>query len=314
MDHLSLISGVVPWVIGILGFASFAVVLARWPRRAWWNVPITFIAAIALLVGISYWWQLPSKLHGTWPRSFFAWSACPLVAGVAAVVTWRRGRLAHRVVSIVAVVMLTAFAADRVNIYYGALPTVGDALGAPVPGEVARSIPMLHATTPGPLPATGMVFPLHIPGVVSHFHARSEYVWLPPIWFSHPRPRLPALELVSGSPSFSGDWLRGGQAVATLDAYAKEHDGWGPIVVVADQNGSFTGDTECVDGPRGRDRRLGECARAGGESRRVELDEPVGRGVGQQLLRDLERDGDVVVENRCAHAARADVEHENLHR
>src|SRR5436305_1264600 len=79
----------------------------------------------------------------------------------------------------------------------------------------------------------------------SHFHARPAFVWLPPIWFSHPHPRLPALELVAGAPSFPGDWLRGAGALDTLNSYARTHHGWGPIAVVADQNGSFLGDTEC---------------------------------------------------------------------
>jgi Putative esterase len=252
MDRLSLVSGPLPWVLGTAGFVLLALVCTRWPRRIWWTVPITFAAALALLIGISYWWQLPQKLHGTWPRSFFVWSAFPILAIVAGCVAWARGRGYHRVASVLAVVLLTAFAADRVNIYYGALPTVGDALGAPLPGQVAPRVSLRHEAVQRALPATGVVFPLRIMGTVSHFRARSDYVWLPPVWFSHPRPALPALELIGGSPSFSADWLRGGGAIGTLDAYAKTHDGWGPIVVVADQNGSFTGDTECVNGPRGQ--------------------------------------------------------------
>ena len=47
------------------------------------------------------------------------------------------------------------------------------------------------------------------------------------------------------------------------------------------------------------------------EGGRVELDQPVGRRVGQQLARDFERNAHVVVQHRRAHAARADVEDEN---
>ena len=36
------------------------------------------------------------------------------------------------------------------------------------------------------------------------------------------------------------------------DAYAAAHQGWAPILVFADPNGSDVGDTECVDSPQGR--------------------------------------------------------------
>ncbi|HEY5013245.1 MAG TPA: alpha/beta hydrolase-fold protein [Acidimicrobiia bacterium] len=252
MYQVSLISGVLPWVIGTIAFASFAVVLARWPRRLWWSIPVAFVVAVGLLIAISWSVQLPRKLHGTWPRSFFAWSAAPIVAVVATILAWRDSRIGHRVAGVLAIAFLIVFAADRVDVYYGALPTVGAALRVPLPGELATAVPFRPTTTQTRAPATGVVFSLRIPGTVSHFRARPAYVWLPPVWFSRPRPRLPALELVAGSPSFPGDWLYGGQAVRTLDAYAKTHHGRGPIVVVADQNGSFLGDTECVDGPRGR--------------------------------------------------------------
>jgi hypothetical protein len=252
VDRLSLVSGVLPWAIATVGFAAFVFVLIKWPRRVWWSVPIVFVAVVALLFGISSWLRLPEKLHGTWPPSFFAWSAFPVVAVVAGVVTWPRGRLGHRAVSVLAVVLLTAFAADRVDMYYGALPTIGDALAATLPGEVAQPFVLQHlAVTRTRVPTTGVVFPLRIPPTVSHFAARSAYVWLPPIWFTNPRPHLPALELVGGAPSFGPSWLYGGGAIRTLDAYAAVHQGRGPVVVFADQNGSFLGDTECVDGPRG---------------------------------------------------------------
>jgi hypothetical protein len=252
MYQLSLVSGWLPPLITTTGFLALAWVLLHWPRRVWWSLPIVFAGAVAVLVGVSFWWQLPQKLHGTWPRSFFMWAAFPVVAVVAAVVTWRRGRLGHHLVSMVAVILLTACAADRVDIYYGAFPTIGDALGAPLPGELAQPFSMHQLVTRTGLPQTGVVFPLRIAGTVSHFAARSAYVWLPPIWFAHPRPRLPALELVGGSPSFGATWFYGGEGVRTLDAYANTHQGRGPIVVVADQNGSILGDTECVDGPQGR--------------------------------------------------------------
>jgi S-formylglutathione hydrolase FrmB len=74
---------------------------------------------------------------------------------------------------------------------------------------------------------------------------------VPPIWFRSPHPRLPVLELLHGSPGSPADWTRGGYADLTADAYARAHDGFAPVIVMPDVNGSWYGDTECVDGRRG---------------------------------------------------------------
>lgn len=252
LSRLSLVSGLAPWLLGAGGFAALTVVLTRWPRRRWWAAPVAFVASVALLVGVSSSWQLPRRLHGTWPRTFFVWCALPLVALVATAVSWRHARIRHHVAGFLAIVLLAGFAADRVDAFYGAVPTVGDLLGVPLPGEISGPLRLASAGTGPTLPATGVVFPITIPGITSHFQARTGYVWLPPIWFSRPRPRLPALELITGAPGVLDLWLRGAHAVRTLNAYADSHHGWGPIVVVADPNGSLLGDTECVNGPRGR--------------------------------------------------------------
>ena len=38
---------------------------------------------------------------------------------------------------------------------------------------------------------------------------------------------------------------------AFLDHFAEAHGGQAPIVVMPDENGTYRGDTECVDGPQG---------------------------------------------------------------
>ena len=57
--------------------------------------------------------------------------------------------------------------------------------------------------------------------------------------------------LLPGEPSQTDDWTRSGFADVTSDAFAKLHGGKTPIVVMADENGSITGDTECVGGDVG---------------------------------------------------------------
>jgi S-formylglutathione hydrolase FrmB len=58
--------------------------------------------------------------------------------------------------------------------------------------------------------------------------------------------------LLHGTPGDPTDWVEGGRAQATADAWAKEHGGVAPVLVMPDINGTETGDTECVDSPLGR--------------------------------------------------------------
>lgn len=85
-----------------------------------------------------------------------------------------------------------------------------------------------------------------IPGTKSGFNARSAQLYLPPAWFAKPRPKLGVVVLLAGTPGTPEDWTHGGGADVTSDAYAAKHRGRTPVLVMADQNGSVTGDTECV--------------------------------------------------------------------
>src|SRR5205807_1757987 len=111
-------------------------------------------------------------------------------------------------------------------------------------------------TEPRPSPAPrlqhGLVERVRIAGVVSGFRARSAQVYLPPAWFAVPRPALPVIELLHGTPGMPEDWTRAGLADVIADHWAALHGGWAPIIVMPDINGSFTADTECVDGREGR--------------------------------------------------------------
>jgi S-formylglutathione hydrolase FrmB len=100
-------------------------------------------------------------------------------------------------------------------------------------------------------PSQGKVFSITIPGTVSHFNARKAFVYEPPIALARSYVQLPVLILLAGLPGNPQDWLNGGSAQATLDAFAKQHDGITPMVFMVDNLGSLTNDTECVDSPRG---------------------------------------------------------------
>jgi S-formylglutathione hydrolase FrmB len=112
----------------------------------------------------------------------------------------------------------------------------------------------LTAVAPAPRasgPTHGVVVAAEIPPTVSGFRARDAFVWLPPAYFASDRPRLPVVEMLAGVPGDPSNLLRAADAGGIADRYAAAHDGVAPILVFADQNGTFFGDTECVDGPRG---------------------------------------------------------------
>jgi S-formylglutathione hydrolase FrmB len=71
------------------------------------------------------------------------------------------------------------------------------------------------------------------------------------VWFTSPRPTLPVIMVLTGTPSLVSDWTRAAHADQIADAYAASHHGWAPILVFPDPNGSDLGDTECVDSPQG---------------------------------------------------------------
>jgi S-formylglutathione hydrolase FrmB len=106
-------------------------------------------------------------------------------------------------------------------------------------------------TDPSSVTATGRqnagtVLTVSIPGGSSGFVARDAVVYLPPIATSDRHVHLPVLELLHGEPGGPRDWVDKGGARATLDGFAAAHDGYAPIVVMPDINGTDRGDTECV--------------------------------------------------------------------
>ena len=93
---------------------------------------------------------------------------------------------------------------------------------------------------------------VRIPGTVSRFSRPSRQVYLPPSVVRAVRPRLPVIELLSGTPGTPEDSTRAALADVAADTWAATHHGAAPILVMPDANGHFTGDTECVDGAHGR--------------------------------------------------------------
>jgi len=202
------------WYFGTLGVASEP---APWQLWLWIGVTATAVAT----VGAG--WSGVGWFHRN--LTVFATSLCLLSVGL------------------------------TVNNWIGYFPTVGTAwsqlTARPLPGQTdwATVAAMRRRASP---PPTGVVVSVATGTGASGFEHRTEFVYLPPAWFTtDPPPRMPAVMMIGGEFNTPGDWVRAGDAVSTLDTFAAAHGGNAPVSVFVDSNGSFANDTECVNGPRG---------------------------------------------------------------
>ncbi len=166
-----------------------------------------------------------------------------LAAVVAAIVARHAlNRFVTVTVWIVIVALVGGNAAGWVNRYFDYIPTLEELFGRTARDESSVADVAKQKT----VPTRGKVITIAIAGTTSGFAARDALVYLPPAWFETPRPKLPVIELLAGEPGATDNWTQGGFADVTSDRYAAEHGGRAPILVMADNNGSDTADTECV--------------------------------------------------------------------
>ncbi|MFF0813588.1 alpha/beta hydrolase [Rhodococcus sp. NPDC003318] len=269
-----LLSGPVPWVVtalAVLGVLWLVLAptahTARHLRR---TVPICAVVAIVLTaaawIGVEKWWRpFPDPVE----TSVYVWIGCAVFAialAVGRLITDRRVR--RGLATVLSALAVVAASAVHVNLVFDAYPTVRDALGLPaanalafsaVPAPVADPVadpvegsPLDSVwTPPADVPDSGRVVTVAIPGAVSGFAARDAEIYLPPAYFADPRPLLPVLVLLAGQPGSPGDWFAGGRLAQTMDAFAAQHDGLAPIVVVADGTGSTLANPLCLDSKLG---------------------------------------------------------------
>ena len=226
-------------------------------------VPLIVMAAsgvIALLTWLinNVWRPFPDLL----PFTIVLWSWVALVGMVLAfarqplVRTWPR-----RAAAIAAGVLVLAVAANQVNGYFQAYPSLRVALAPWLdpkpeltgtvhvdeavarPGQAVESI--WHP--PRGMPKTGAVYQVSIPGVRSGFAARPGYIYLPPAYLATPRPQLPVLVLLGGQPGDPRAWVDSGQIQAMMDGFANRHHGLAPVVVMPDDLGSEFANPMCLN-------------------------------------------------------------------
>jgi S-formylglutathione hydrolase FrmB len=195
--------------------SGFLLPFAQLPLTSWWPVRGALLAMLVLVVSLLLW------RTRRWP-----------------------GRL---LLTLAATFLLAVNVLVAANAQYGYFLTVGEILGIPSQNNVSvGALKNQHGR-----PAEGLVVGIDIPSDNPAFQPRTTQVYLPPAWFAHPHPQLPVVMLLHGTPGSPMDWVNGGQAARTLNQWVNDHAGVAPIVVMPDINGSFTGDSECVNGPDG---------------------------------------------------------------
>jgi S-formylglutathione hydrolase FrmB len=193
------------------------------------------------------------------PHFLVGWVATGEFGFAATSLTWQVGSRVDRLLRAGCAVVAAVLAAASINAYYGYYPTVSALLGHQARNQISQAElgqrVRATATASTATPSTsvgqlGVSVPITIPPTRSGFHARGAWIYLPPAWFHSPRPTLPAIMVLHGTPGSPADMLRAGEVDAVSDHFEELNGGRSPILVMPDINGSFGADTECVDTPK----------------------------------------------------------------
>lgn len=241
LRELNLISGPFPWLLGSVVAAMLLVAIGRRPR---WLM-LGLVLAVSVLAVVTIRVLLPASIDvARIPPSFYLWTIIPLVAIGISLTSWPTAGGRRRAAGIMAVPLAILFGANEVNAWFAYLPTAADVAGAAIEQQISP------ASLGNPVRA-GVVLSVDIPATTSGFAHRPALVWLPPAAQRTPRPMLPVVMMLAGTPGAPKDLLRAADIAAIASDYASGHGGVAPILVFPDHNGSFAGDTECVNSPKG---------------------------------------------------------------
>lgn len=263
-----------PQLIISAGLAVSLVVVVVLVRRRIRLMPTIVGALIGGATGFALTWtltQIVNLFDVSLSPTSYAWITAGF-AGVGALLpSIFGGRARRRVAGAAGVVVCLLAAALGVNADFGQYTTVGSLFDSAIAGQLPATIAAAQeAGAPGPgsntpgsakalwrgrasssTPRHGLVAAVTIPGVRSHFPARTAYLYLPPAaLLPHPR-QLPVLVMLSGQPGSPQNVMQSGRMASIMDAYAQVHHGLAPIVVVPDQLGSAQANPMCVDSALG---------------------------------------------------------------
>lgn len=260
MVPISLLHGVVPFATQAVAATALAVAVG-WRTRRWRRLLLPWCVVVGAALTLWLYWFIADEGWGGTPPPGGLWAWIGLTGAAVAVLAlgWRSAGRLRRAVSVLAVPLCVLSAALSVNLWVGYVPDVqagwNQLTAGPLPDQIDQSeVSALVAVTQHQhrLPAKGRIVEINTPGDASHFAHRREFVYLPPAWFAtSPPPALPVVMMIGGEFNTPADWLRAGNAISTLDAFAATHQGETPVFVFVDAVGTFHNDTECVNGPRG---------------------------------------------------------------
>jgi S-formylglutathione hydrolase FrmB len=251
----SLISGWLPIVVQVV--AVMALIAATGWRNHRWRVrwlPVGVALGAALVFAV--WWFFESQGWGPkYPWPMWPWIGLTGLAMAVLVLGWRGSPWWRRTLALVTVPLCVLATATAVNASLRYLPTVGTAWQRVSGKQPAQWIDLAQLSAmqqAGARPTRGTVVSITTPSGLSGFSHRDELVYLPPAWFSsNPPPPLPVVMMIGPEFSTPPDWLLYARGLDVLDKFALLHHGAAPVVAFPDTSGSFTNDTECVNGPRG---------------------------------------------------------------
>ncbi len=263
---VSLLDGWLPWTLLVLGIAGGVFLLAR--RERWWWLYV--VPATVVVSGISAWiignTVAKSVIGQDLSFSDQIWIAVALAGIILAIASLFRTPWWRKLVAILAGLLVVAMAGNQINKSYVQYPRLGDLFGPstsddalPVrtsgAGSTLPSAPLADSWRPtgANIPTDGgQVSTIALPGTISGFQPRESYVYLPPAYFADNPEPLPVMILFHGVPGGPGDWNLGDRVKGVMDAYAAEHNGIAPVVVMPDASGGQVDNPLCTDSNLGK--------------------------------------------------------------
>lgn len=259
--NADILAGPVPWTVwGVTALFVLILLMRRYtPRRL-----LRAVLAIAIggALGLALSWMLDAvDAFGTpLPAGVKWWAAGGFAAVALGIVSLWDSKALRKMTAVLTIVLSLISTTLGINAAFGLDRNLGDLLeistlapvGAlpkplltPTPSAGPRS---LYATwkAPADMPRQGEVRQLtgaqRIPSTAG-FIPRDASIYLPPAALVKDPPALPVMVQMMGLPGSPTP-----TAIKTaVDAYAAQHDGLGPIVIVADQLGSSRQNPGCAD-------------------------------------------------------------------
>lgn len=259
--NADIVWGPVPWTVwGVTAVFVLILLVRRSTSRRLLRAVIAI--AIGAVLGLALSWALDAgDAFGTpLPADVKWWAAGGFAAVALGVVCLWDSKALRRIAAVLTIVLSLISATLGTNAAFGLDRNLGDLLEistlAPVGALPRPVVSPTHSADPQPLyvtwkapvgmPRQGEVRQVsgaqRIPSTAG-FAPRDASIYLPPAALVKDPPALPVMVQMMGLPGSPTP-----TAIKTaVDAYAAQHDGLGPIVIVADQLGSSRQNPGCAD-------------------------------------------------------------------